>query len=104
MLAKDLHALCDFLVTCFVCSGQDDRSGIFDLVDEEFAEILDIELAFCRVHNGNSAAQLHISAFRRILNGFHDIGKLAHARRLDEDPLRRIVVHDFPEGSTEIAD
>ena len=103
VLTKDLNALRDLRIIYLVGPCEDDGPRIFDLVDEELAEILDVELALGGVHYCDRAVERHVGAFRRVLHRLHDIREFSDAGGLDEDPLRRIFVHDFPEGCAEVA-
>ena len=103
MLAKELHALRDLGVADLVGSGQNDRAGIFNLVDKKLAEVLDIDLALGSIYNCDCTVQFHLGTFCRILDGLHDVRELADAGGLDENSLRRIGAHHFTQRCTKIS-
>ena len=96
-LAKDLYAFSDLSVAGFICSCQNDRARALDLIDEEFAEVLHIELALGRIDNRYSAVKFHIRTFCRILNRLHYIGELTDTGGLDQNPVGSVLIHNFPE-------
>ncbi len=73
-----------------------------ELVDEKLAEILSVELGLRSVHHGAEPAQRGVFKLRR-LDGGHHVRKLAHAARLDEDAVGRILGHDHAQCLPEIA-
>ena len=104
VLPQKRHRLLNLLPGCPVCSGKQDGAGIFNLIQEEFAEIPDIHSRLCGIHDGNRTVQLHIGAGRGIVHRPHDIGQLSHAGGLDQDPLRVVLLHHFLERSAKISD
>ena len=85
-------------------AAEQDGAGVFNLVEEEFAEVLDIHAALARIRDGHKAAHL---GFRDILlhalDGADDVGELADAARLDEDAIRMILVDNLTERLAEVA-
>ena len=103
VLAEKLNTFGDPLVTDLICSGQNDGARIGDLVVEELAEILEVNLALGGIHDCAGAVEMHLGVLGCVVDGTHDIGKFADTRGLDQDALRSIGVHDFLQGSAEIA-
>ena len=85
-------------------AAEQDGAGVFNLVEEEFAEVLDVHAALARIRDGHKAAHL---GFRDILlhalDGADDVGELADAARLDEDAIRMILVDNLTERLAEVA-
>jgi hypothetical protein len=104
VFTKELDTLRDLLVTDFVCPGQDDRSRIGDLIVEELAEILEVNLALGGIHDCACTVEMHLGVLGSIVDGTHDIGELADTGGLDQDALRFIGSHDFSQRSAEITD
>ncbi len=77
---------------------------MFDLIQEELSEILCVHPALVRIDNDNGAVELHLCIGIHILHCLHDIGKLSHTRRLDQDPLRVICLDHFLERTSKIPD
>ena len=102
VFVKDLYALSDLLLTCLVGPCENDRAGALDLVDEEFAEVFHIKLALGSIHNRYSSIECHICAFGCILHCLHYIRELSDSGGLDQDPVRGILIHHFPERCSEI--
>ena len=103
VLTKEFYTLRDLGVAHLIGSCENDGARVFDLIDKELTEVLDVDLALGGVYNCNSAVEFHIGAFCGILDRFHNIRELADAGGLDEDPLRRVGVHHFSEGCAEIS-
>ena len=105
MLTQERDDRLQLLLAHALRAGEQDRAGVFNLVEEELAEVLDIHAALARVRDGYEAAH---AGFRNIL--FHaldrtdNVGKLADSARLDEDAVRMILVDDLTERLAEIAD
>ena len=97
------NTLLDLLRFCFICTAQNNRAGIFDLVAEELAEILSVDPALCYIHDRREAVELRINLFLHALYRLDHVGKLAHARRLDQDAVRVIGVHHLAQGFPEIS-
>ena len=91
-----------FLADC-LGMREDDATGVFHLVVEEFAEIFHIELALVRVDDGGKTVQDR--AIRSdVLHRADDVRELAHARRLDQDAVGAVLVQHLAQRSAEIAD
>ena len=69
---------------------QHDASCVFDLVIEEFTEILHIHLALFHVGNRGKAVE-HNPLCGNTLHGTDNIGKLANPRGLDQNAVGRVV-------------
>ena len=79
-----------------------DTTGIFYLIKEELAEILEIHLAFVGIDN--CAKSIELSVFHVcMLNGADDVGKLSDAGRFDDNAVRRIFCSNFFECFGEVA-
>ena len=97
------NTLLDLLRFCFICTAQNNRAGIFDLVAEELAEILSVDPALCYIHDRREAVELRINLFLHALYRLDHVGKLAHARRLDQDTVRMIGIHHLTQGFPKIS-
>ena len=80
---------------------QNGRGG-FDLILIKFAKVLQIDLAFGSIGNGDIGTQTHFVC-GDTLHSTDDIGELAHAGRLDEDAVGMIVSNDLRQCFAEIA-
>ena len=76
MLAQQRYRLCNFFLVARM--RKDDAACIFHLIEEKFAEIFQIHLAFFRIDNGAERIELRI-LHARALNGADDIGELSDA-------------------------
>jgi hypothetical protein len=85
-----------------ISPGQDDGTGVLDLVNKELTKVLDIQFGLGSVYDRDSAVQYHIRVFCYTIDSGHDFGELADTGGLDQDALRRIGIHDFPERGAEI--
>jgi hypothetical protein len=83
------------------CAGQNNAVGGLNLVIEEFAEILHIELGTGGVHHGGQAAQSEFLGACG-LHGGHDLGELAHAGRLNDDAIRMVLLGHHVKGLAEV--
>ena len=70
---KQLHTLVNLLCADLVSPAQDDRSGVSDLIVKEFSEVLEIDFAFCGIHDCNSTVQMHLGMLGRVIDGAHDV-------------------------------
>ena len=82
--------------------AQDDGAGALHLVVEELAEVLHVHLRLLGVHHGGEGVQLDIVGVDA-LHRADDVGELAHARGLDEDPVRRVLGEDLLQRPAEVA-
>ena len=103
VLSEQGHGFVDFCVGHLVGTGQDDGAGMLDLVDEELTEVLDIKLCLGTVHHCHGAVQFHFRILGGAADSCHDLGKLAYARGLDQDPFGSVCGHDFTKRSAEVA-
>ena len=71
MLTKNLDALGDPGVARFICSGEDDRTGILYLVDEKLSKVLDVKLAFGCIYYSCGTVEYHVGAFCSVLYRLH---------------------------------
>ena len=102
MLPDQADAVFNFLLAGDIGPAQNNRGGMLNLVDKEFAEILEVNLAFAGIHNSYQSADLTVftadSAGRT-----HYIAQLADAAGLDQDPVGMIGIEHFPQSLAEIA-
>ena len=68
---------------------------MLNLVDEKLAKVSHIHFGFRGIHNSNCAVQLYFHIGVYILYCFHNIGKLAHTRGLNENTLRLIGIQNL---------
>ena len=83
---------------------QQDSASVFDLVEEELAEVLGVHLGFLCIDHGDKAAQQNRLLLGYLLYGCNDIGQFAHARRLNQDTVGVIGFDDFAQCLAEVAD
>ena len=84
MLAQQRYRLCNFFLVARM--RKDDAACIFHLIEEKFAEIFQIHLAFFRIDNGAERIELRI-LHARALNGADDIGELSDAGRFYDNAV-----------------
>ena len=82
--------------------AQDDGAGALHLVVEELAEVLHVDPGFLGVHHGGEGVEQDIVAVDP-LHGADHVGELAHARGLDEDPVRRVLRQNLLQRPAEVA-
>ncbi len=82
--------------------GQDNGGGGFHLVVVELAEVLHVDLDLARVHHGHGVAQGHL-VVHDLLYGADHVGQLAHAGRLNEDPVGMVLLDDVGQSLAEVA-
>ena len=71
------------------------------LVLEEFAEVLEIHLGLERIDDRDERVERHIQM--RVLHGRDHVGQLAHAGRLDQDAVGRVLVDHIVQRLAEVA-
>ena len=99
-LAQKLARRDDLALGRGVGAAHDDDVRVLDLIVEKLAEVAHVHAAFARVHNG------HFRADGRALDLLHsarNIAELAHAGRLDDDAVGRVLVHDLLERLFKVA-
>ena len=94
VLADHGDALVELFFLHAVSAAEDDGVGCLDLVVVELAEVLHIHLALRRIRHSHKVAQLHIVR-RDLAHGADDVRQLADARRLDQDAVRMVLVHNI---------
>ena len=82
--------------------AQDDGAGALHLVVEELAEVLHVDLGLLGVHHGGEGIELYIVGVDA-LHGADHVGELAHARGLDQDPVRGVLRQNLLQGPAEVA-
>ena len=87
-----------------LCTGEDDRGCVFDLVVEEFAEVLHVHLRLGAVNNSGEAVQLRLALGVSTLCGTDDIGQLADTGRLDDDAVGGIGADNLCKRLAEVTD
>ncbi len=102
MLPEHLHCLLNLPRIYHIGPAEDDGTCVLDLIVEELTEILHVHLALGRVHHRNRAVQLHVNRGSHIPDRFHHIRQFAHARRLDDNPVRLILGQNLLQGFSEI--
>ena len=105
MLTQERNNRLQLFLAHALRAGEQNRAGVFNLVEEELAEVLDVHAALARVRYGHEAAH---AGFRNILlhalDRTDDVRELADSARLDEDAVRMVLVDDLTECLAEIAD
>ena len=100
--AHHLDGGMQFFVGDIVGAAEHNRRGRGDLVIEKLAEILAVQAAFGGVCHGHQPVDMQ-AVIADLLNGAHDVGQLADARRLDQNTVGGIGVQHFRKRLTEIA-
>ena len=104
VLAQERDGGLELLLRHLLRAGEQDGAGVFDLVEEELAEVLDVHAALHRVRDRHKAAHLRLgNVLLHALDRADDVGELAHAARLDEDAVGMILVDHLAQRDAEIA-
>ena len=93
----------DLLLAGVAGAAQDDAGRMADLVVVELAEVLHIQLDLVHVGHRHEAVELHGQGLGHALHGAGHVGQLAHARRLDEDAVGVVGLHDLFQRFPEVA-
>ena len=96
------HTLVELLFLHTVGTAEDDGIGGLDLVVVELAEVLHIHFALRRVRHRHKITELHVVA-RDLAHRADHVGELADAGRLDQNPIRMVLVNDLVQRAAEIA-
>ena len=83
-------------------AGQDNGGGGFNLVVIELTEVLHIHLDLAGIHHRHGVAQGHIVG-GDLVHSADDIGQLAHAGRLNDNPVGRILGNHLFQRLAEVA-
>ena len=83
-------------------AGEDDGGGGFNLVVIELAEVLRIHLDLAGIHHRHGIAQGDIVG-GDLVHSADDIGQLAHAGGLNNDPVGGILANHLLQGLAEVA-
>ena len=83
--------------------ADDNATGVFNLVIEEFAEVFHVHLALAGIHHGGKAVQ-YGALGGCALHGADDVGQLADAGRLDQDTVGVVLADDLRQRLAEVAD
>ena len=102
VLAQELDGVEELLLLHPVRAAEDDGRGVLDLIVEELAEVLHVDLALGRVRHGDEGVQLQVVVVQT-LHRADDVGELAHAGRLDDDAVRLELGHHLLERLAEVA-
>ena len=102
---QKLQSLSNLLIAGLlrVGSAENDGAGGFYLILEEFAEILQIHLAFQDVHHGGGTIHHHLGLLRHSFYGMDHIRELAYTGGLNDDSLRMVLIDYLLQGSSEIS-
>ena len=101
-LAQHGDAGIELLLAQPLRAGEDDGAGVLDLVVEELAEVLHIDLALRGVHDGGEAVEHHFVRLHA-LHGADDVRELADAGGLDEDAVGMELLHHLTERGGKVA-
>ena len=103
MSADKLNSFENLFLCKSLCMAENDSACAFDLIVEKLAEVLHIHLALLRINNSSCGVEHDIGKLE-ILNSLDNVGKLADAGGLDDDPLGRICFNNLLKSLAEIAD
>ena len=81
---------------------KNDTARIFHLIEEKFAEILEIHLALIRIDDSAEGVKLR-ALYACALNGADDVRELADARGFDDDAVGRVLRRDLAQGLCKVA-
>ena len=84
-------------------TGEQNRTSVFNLIEEELTEVLDIHFCFLRICDRNKAVERYGLLLSNILYSGDDIGQLADTGRLDDDAVRVIGFDDLLECFAKIS-
>ena len=101
VLPQQLHGGIQLGLGNGIGTGQDDGGGSLHLIIVEFSEVLGIDLDLARIHNSHGVAQGHIRA-GHLVNRADNIGQLAHAGGLDDDPVGMVLPNHLLQGLAEV--
>ena len=98
---QHFHGGIQLLLGNGVGTGEDDGGSSLHLIVVELTEVLHIDLYLTGIHNCHGIAQSHI-LIGNLIDSANNIGQLAHAGGLNEDPLRIILVDNLLQRLAEI--
>ena len=101
--AQQLYTFFDAILAGGLRAAEDDGFGIFDLVNEEFAEVARIHAAFANVRHGGATLERQRVILHQLRNDLANVGELAHAGGLDDDAVGIIFFDQFSQRPVEIA-
>ena len=101
--AQQLHAFFNALPGRGLGAAEDDGFRVFDLINEELAEILGVHAALAHVRDGGAALEGNLVFLHQIQHHAADIGELAHAGGLDDDAVGMIGIHQLVQRAAEVA-
>ena len=104
LFCQQRHGLGDLVLAGGGGAAQDDAGRMADLIVVELAEVLHIHFDLVHVRDGHKAVQLHGQLLAHALHGAGDVAQLADARRLDEDAVGVVGLHNLLQCLAEIAD
>jgi len=102
VFSQERYAGFELCIGGFSGVAENDRSCTFDLVVEEFAEVLHVHLALVYINNSCCGVQGDIVS-AEIKNRLDDIAELAHTGGFDDDAVGGIVCENLTESLAEIA-
>jgi hypothetical protein len=102
MLPDKRYRLLELLFRGFIGMAENDTARVFYLIPEKLTKVFQIHFALVYVGNDRKAIELYILC-RRISDRSDNVGKLANARRLDYNAIRRVFVYNLSECLAEIS-
>ena len=92
MVVLTEHSNCriQFLLWDAVSTGENNRTGSFNLVVIELTKVLHIDLYLAGIYHSNGTIQ-HDILIGDLFNGSHHIGQLAHAGGFNDNSIRVII-------------
>ena len=103
LLTQHCDVRVDLVLAGHLRAAEDNRLGAAHLIAEELAEILHIHFAFARVHDGHAAGEHQLVLLFGLRHDMTDVAKLAHAGRLDDQPVGMILLDQLVDRLGEIA-
>jgi len=100
--ADKLNGLCKLFLGETLGVAENDSTCAFDLVVEEFTEILHIHLALLCIYHCGCRVESDICK-SKILHSLDNVGELTYTGGLDKDPFGSVGFDDLGESLSEIA-
>lgn len=87
MFPQQRHSIQKFFLIHPAGAAEHNGSGVLNLVVEKLTEVFHINFALCGIGDSDESVEYNLVVIQA-LDGSNDIGQLAHARGLNENPVR----------------
>ena len=102
VLSQQLHGSIQLLLRDGIGTGQDDGGSRLDLVVVELTEVLAVDLHLTGVNHSYGVTQGHFLV-GHLVHSTDDIGQLANAGGLNQNPVRMVLVNHLLQSLAEVA-